>query len=297
MPLFILIALGYVLKKTHFITGGFIAELNRLVYYIALPTMLFGNTARLTALPRAFGTAAAVYSMAVILVTILAIVVTLKRAAGLRGSFIQASFRGNLAYLGLPIVSSVLGDHVVGTIAVIIAVGVVLHTALSVVTLRILDPNAEQTGFASHLLHILTNPLILAIAAGLLVAGIGVELPDFLTRTIDMVASMSLPVILIIIGFSLSFTSVGRSIVPASAATLLKLILMPMIALGFTVWLFGATGDLRNTIVLMSAMPTAVVSQAFARQFNADTEVAAATVSLDTILALVTLPIWVAVLT
>jgi predicted permease len=47
----------------------------------------------------------------------------------------------------------------------------------------------------------------------------------------------------------------------------------------------------------MSAKPTAVVSQAFARQFNADTEVAAATVSLDTILALVTLPIWVALLT
>ncbi len=297
MPLFILIALGYALKKTRFISEGFIAELNRLVYYIALPAMLFGNTASLTALPQAFVTAAAVYSIAVVLVTIIAILVTLGRAAGLRGSFIQASFRGNLAYLGLPIVSSALGDQVVGTIAVIIAAGVVLHTALSVVTLRFLDPTADRTDVPSHLLHIVTNPLIISIAAGLLVAGIGVELPGFLTRTIDLVASMSLPVILIIIGFSLSFRSVGRSIIPASAATFLKLVLMPTIALALTVWLFGASGDLRNTIVLMSAMPTAVVSQAFARQFNADTEVTAATVSLDTILALVTLPIWIAVLT
>lgn len=259
--------------------------------------MLFGNTARLTSLPRGFGATAVVYSAAVIGITVIAIFLTIGRSAGRRGSFVQAAFRANLAYLGLPIVSQALGEQVVGTIAVIIAVGVVLHTALTVVTLRILDPLAERGTFWSHLLHILRNPLILAIAAGLAVAGLGLELPSFLDRTIDLVAAMSLPLILIIIGFSLSFRSLGKSIVPATVASILKLVGMPLIALGVGVWLFETTGDLRNTIVLMAAMPTAVVSQAFAREFNADVELAASTVSLNTLAGLVTLPIWIQLLT
>ncbi len=291
-----MIALGYALKKLAFLTEDLVSGLNRLVYYIALPVMLFGETARLTTLPQSFATAAAVYSIAVVIVTVLALLITVGRPAGKRGSFTQASFRSNLAYLGLPIVSAALGDKVLGIIAVLIAVGVVLHTTLSVISLRVLDPHAARGNALSHSLHIVRNPLIIAIAAGLLVAGIGIDLPDSLARTIDLLASMSLPVILLIIGFSLSFTSIGRSIVPASGATLLKLVVMPLIALGVGVWLFETSGDLRNTIVLMAAMPTAVVSQTFARQFNADTELAAATVSLDTIMALVTLPIWITLL-
>lgn len=296
LPLFILIALGYVLKKTRFLSEGFIAELNRLVYYIALPAMLFGTTTDQSTLPPSFGATAAVYSIAVIAVTMLAIVLSTGRTAALRGSFVQASFRANLAYLGLPIVSGALGNEVIGIIAVIIAVGVILHTVLSVVTLRILDPTAQQRSVVSHLAHIVTNPLIIAIVLGLLVAGAGIELPAFLRRTIDVVASMSLPVILIIVGFSLSFTSIGRSIVPAAGATVLKLVIMPLIAWALGAWVFGTTGDVLRTIVLMSAMPTAIVSQTFARQFNASAQLASATVSLDTLLALLSLPIWIAVL-
>ncbi len=296
VPLFILIALGYVLKKSSFITEGFIGELNRLVYYIALPAMLFGTTTDQNTLPPAFGASAAVYSIAVVAVTVLAILVSARRPAALRGSFVQASFRANLAYLGLPIVSGALGNQVIGIIAVIIAVGVILHTVLSVVTLRILDPTSHQRNLGSLVLNVVSNPLIIAIVLGLLVSAAGLELPAFLRRSIELVASMSLPVILLIVGFSLSFRSVGRSIVPAAGATLLKLLVMPAIAWALSAWVFGTTGDVERTIVLMSAMPTAVVSQTFARQFNANAELASASVSLDTIAALITLPIWIALL-
>ncbi|NBC28990.1 MAG: hypothetical protein GVY29_03240 [Spirochaetes bacterium] len=91
LPLFVLIALGYALKKLAFMTEDLVSGLNRLVYYIALPVMLFGETARLTTLPQSFGTAAAVYSIAVVIVTVLALLLTVGRPAGKRGSFTQAT--------------------------------------------------------------------------------------------------------------------------------------------------------------------------------------------------------------
>jgi hypothetical protein len=206
-----------------------------------------------------------------------------------RGAFVQASFRANLAYLGLPIVISAYGDAAAGPAAVVVAVGTIINTVASIAVLRLFSQ--EDTRAASRLAAILRNPLVISIALGLVTAAIGVPLPGVVRDTLDLVARMSLPAILLVAGFSLSFRNIRANLSIAIVASTLKLIVMPAVAWLLVSLLFDVPPITVNVIVLMTAMPTAIIAQSFARSFDGDERMTAGVVSLDTLLAMVTVPV------
>ena len=296
LPLFIIIFVGYLLRKTGFAREGFVDELNRLVYFIGLPALLFSESSRIDPHALAGGTAAIAFPIIVTVTALIGFAATLPLPFHTRGPVIQAGFRSNLAYLGLPIVSTTLGSEVLGTVAIIIASGVVINTLLSVLVLSLLKPDGENIHPLARLAHTLKNPLLIAIALGLLFAAGGWSLPDVLARPIDLLARMSLPLILLVLGLSLSFSELRRNLPSAGLASLIKLAVMPAVAWGVMAWVFDSSPLVVETVVLMAAMPTAVASQTFARAFEADSSVSASSVSLSTLLAVVTVPVLVVVL-
>jgi hypothetical protein len=290
VPIFGVLALGYVLRKTAFIDGGFPGQLNRLVYYIALPALLFTKTAavepgELLRAPLLLGLPLVVGIMGLLA----GLLAQLWLGRAQRGAFVQASFRANLAYLGLPIVISAYGDAAAGPAAVVVAVGTIINTVASIAVLRLFSQ--EDTRAASRLAAILRNPLVISIALGLVTAAIGVPLPGVVRDTLDLVARMSLPAILLVAGFSLSFRNIRANLSIAIVASTLKLIVMPAVAWLLVSLLFDVPPITVNVIVLMTAMPTAIIAQSFARSFDGDERMTAGVVSLDTLLAMVTVPV------
>ena len=296
LPLFIIIFVGYLLRKTGFAREGFVDELNRLVYFIGLPAMLFIESSRINANAVDGGAAAVAFPVIVIATTLIGLAATLPLPFHQRGPVVQAGFRGNLAYLGLPIVSTTLGPAAVGTITIIIAAGIVIHTLLSILVLSLLKPHGESIPPVVHISRALTNPLLIAIALGLLFAAAGWSLPEVLARPIDLLARMSLPLILLVLGLSLSFSELRRNLQSATLAALIKLAVMPAVAWAVMTWVFDSSPLVVETVVLMAAMPTAVATQTFARAFDADSSVSASSVSLSTLLAVVTVPVLVVML-
>jgi hypothetical protein len=287
---------GYLLRKTGFAREGFVDDLNRLVYFIGLPALLFSETSRIDLAGLAGGAAAIAFPVIVAVTALVGFALTLPLPFAQRGPVVQAGFRANLAYLGLPIVSTTLGRESLGTIAVIIAVGVVINTLLSILVLSVLKPGEEDIHPLRRLVRTLTNPLLIAVALGLVFAAGGWALPAVLARPIELLARMSLPLILLVLGLSLSFSELQRNLPSATLAAVIKLAAMPAIAWVTMTWLFSSPPLVVDTVVLMAAMPSAVATQTFAKAFDADSSVSASSVSLSTLLAVASVPALVLIL-
>lgn len=296
LPLFVLILVGYVLRKTSFAQREFVDDLNRLVYFVGLPAMLFTEASTMEFAELSGATVAVAYPVIVAATALIGLVVMLPLAPYKRGAVVQAGFRGNLAYLGIPIVGTTLGPGSYGPIAAIIAIGVVINTLTSVSVLGMLQPNSRRSSVKGRLLGIVKNPLLIAIAGGLMLSAAELTLPQLLAQSIELLARMSLPLILLVLGMSLSFSALRGHVCAAAAAAALKLLVMPAVAWFLMNWVFGATALVAHTVTLMAGLPSAVVSQAFAKAFDADAALSASSVSLSTLLSAVTVPLIVLIL-
>ncbi len=294
VPLFALIFLGYGLRKTGFFSPAFASEANRLVYYIALPAMILTEMLEVSAgellQPQlVIGLPLVVLATAAVGVAVSPLI---KRER--RGAFAQLCYRANFAYFGLPIVSTALGPASLGYIGVIVAVGIIVNTTLTVLLLKLMAPEPDSSSIAKRLAGVFRNPLIIAVVLGLLASFSDLVIPTILLETLRLIGRTGLPLILLVIGFSLSFSRLGRSLALNSAAAFVKLAVMPLIAYTIATLVFGADGMLRDVLVLMCAMPTAAASQSFAALFGADEQVTAAGVSLSTLASMLTIPLWIA---
>ena len=129
-----------------------------------------------------------------------------------RGAFIQGSFRVNLAYFGLPITLAVLGKEASGIAAVLVGVGTMADILLSVAVLRFYDVKSSEEDLQKAVISFLVNPSIVSIVAGFFFSYLRIPLPEFLSETLSLVSRTSLPLILFVIGFSLSFQMIKESI-------------------------------------------------------------------------------------
>jgi predicted permease len=206
-----------------------------------------------------------------------------------RGAFVQGAFRTNLSYLGLPIAIMVLGEEVAGMAAVLVGVGAVVNTVFSVLVLKIFSQAGNQGSLGKQVRETAGNPLIIAIVLGFMLSGLGIRLPGPVVATISMLSKVCLPSILLVMGLTFSVTNIGKYLVLDVAAAGVKLAVMPLIGLVIMKWL-GAAAGTYQTVVVFSAMPTAVVSHTFAKEFQADEMLASSIVNFTTLALVVVLP-------
>ena len=289
-PLFIVMAVGFALKKSDILNESFISKLNALLLRVLLPALLFRSTSRgnITDL----GIPALAFLISILFVAALAIALSLLMQRTARGAFVQSSFRGNLAYLGLPVITAVAGDEAVPIAAAILAVGLVAHIVMTIVLLQVLNPDTPTKGFRANLMSVVTNPLILAAAGGILFSSFGLELPRIVTEPLDLLARGALPLALLIVGGTVSFNDIGSRVAPTLLAVAFKLLFLPAVAYAVSSWIFQASPETTSIVVIMAASPTAILAQSFAEAFGADGRLAAATVALSTMLGIVTFPLW-----
>lgn len=312
LPIVILIAFGYVLKRIGLLTKPFLDVGNKLTFRVLLPAMLFYNVYQI----ESFSEISPVFVLygigMVIVIFLLSVVVTcaFTKDNAKRGSLIQAMFRSNYAIIGIPLATSLFGEKGAAAAGVMSAFCVPTFNVLSVITLSIFNGNSEKSRISvpKILLGIVKNPLIIATVAGLAVIGIremfvmwgvGFRISNitFLYKSLENVKSICTPFALIVLGGRFEFSAVSRLWKEIVFGTVIRTVAVPVISLSVAYFFVpGLSGEHFATYVGVFATPVAVASAIMAQEMGADGELAGQMVVWMSLVSTVTIFVYVAIL-
>ncbi len=289
LPILIPILLGYGLKRIHFFTDSFLTEANKLVFKVLIPILLFSNLylADLSLINWAFVGYAALAILVLFVIGMIVVLFVPNRKQ--KGVVLQASFRSNYAIIGIPLATA-LGGAVAGAEAsVVAAVSVPLFNILAVVALSIYDHEEGKKISVKNILYkIVTNPLILGVACGLIVCGINMEISaaganvkeflndymKFIPDTINSLGKMATPLALLVLGGRFEFKAVKSLWKQLVLAVSMRLVVAPAIFL-LVAYFIGFKGSTQFAILIaLFASPIAVSSAPMAAQMKQDEELA-----------------------
>ncbi|WP_020680608.1 AEC family transporter [Marinobacterium rhizophilum] len=287
-PVFIMVLVGMLLKKTRLIDEAFINTASALTFKATMPTLLFLgilkadlDEALQPALVGYFCLATALSFFGAWLWALRAV----KRED--RGIYVQGAFRGNCGIVSLALAANQYGDYGLSTGAVMSGIVIVLFNILSTLVLSV-----YSAGHSAQLRPVLKglarNPLILSVVAGLLASVLEVTLPKWLMVSGEYFGSMTLPIALICVGGSLSLTSLQVSGRTAVSSSLIKVLWIPLIFTAIA-WALGFEGRELGILFLFLASPTAAVSFVMARAMGSDGRLAASIIALSTLISIVTI--------
>lgn len=290
LPVFSVIVLGWLLKRWAMINDAFLHQTNRLVYYVALPLLLFYK----------IGTADfyANFNSRLVVASVGAVVITFlvsygyaglrNYPASARGTFSQGAFRGNIAYVGLALCLNAYGEP--GLTRAGILMGFLVPFLNLFAILALLWPHrgdGTSRGAMFWVRQIAFNPLILASFLGILWSFLALPIPLMAERSLKIATGMSLPLALIAIGGSFSLAKLQGDMVRAVLSTSIKLVWMPLLAALLLVVL-GVSGMDLGIGVLVAGTPAATATYIMAHQMKGDAELAGSIVMLSTMLSAAT---------
>lgn len=284
-PTFLLVALGAGLQWGGFFNAGMVPGLNRLCYWVALPGLIFGSLAR--GGPGAggglaiwewslLGLLAGVTVAVAVLGWCVATALRLEWCA--RGTFAQAFFRGNLAFVGLPILLKVPGLDATRML-LLLAPMMILYNLLGVAALVLSKHGGAGAGGIGRALmqEWLRNPILWASVVGGIAYARGWVLPEPLGETVGLVGRMTVPLALITVGAVLVSLPTGSLRKATWVAIAGKSVVSPLIGWAVAAWL-GVEGMDRLIVLVALACPTAVASYTMAGAMGGDEAMAAQTV-------------------
>jgi len=291
-PLVILIALGAVLAHLRFLGREFMADLNKLAFWIALPALLFTSSANASAAGSQLGRLLAVLLGATLLITLLAWGISrwLQLPGSSQGTLMQSAFRGNLAYIGIPVLASGLnaGAEAMATAVLVMVLLMAFYNILAVMVFQWSNGDATPRNWGRIFRSILTNPLLIAGGLGILVPLLNVTMPTVINKTFQSLGAAAIPVALLCIGGSLATLSLpGRRSLIITAAGL-KVAVLPLLVFGLSH--LAGLGEAEQRIgLVLAACPTAAAAYIVAKQMGGDETLASGSIALSTLLSAVSL--------
>jgi malonate transporter len=296
LPVFLLIVVGFVLKRTLIRSETQWQGLERLTYYVLLPLFLIQTLVKadLSTVPVGGVGGALLLSALAIALLCLALRPLLARA-GVNGPAFTSIFQGATRwqnYVALSVSGSLYGNPglAIASVAMIAIVPMVNVLSVSVLA-HYASPEKRSAG--SIVLTVAGNPLIWACAIGLAINVTHFPLPKLWHEVADALGRSALAIGLLVTGAGLHLEGLFRSSLAASVAVFLKLVLMPIIAVALALR-FGLTGSNLAVVTICSTVPTASSAYVLARQMGGDAPLLAQIITLQTILAAVTMPIAIA---
>ena len=293
VPLFLIIALGYLTKRIGWLNQEDVRRFNRVTFYTFMPVMLFYNIyssdfSQAVRAPYVLLVASCAVGM-----ILLSIVITLplEKEAARRGVMIQAAFRSNFVLLGMPIAMELLPGGNLGVTALMIAIVVPLYNIAAVLVLEYFRGGKPKIG--KVLLAVAKNPLLIASVLGLLAKAVHLMLPGVLTSFASKMNGAATPVILLLLlGASFESRDLSSYKKELLICVGLRLVIFPGAILSLAMAL-GIRDMEFVTLLALCAAPTAVNSFNMAQQLGGDSQLAGSAVVTSTAFSCVTLFIWI----
>ncbi len=286
---FALILMGFLLRRY----GGFAAEfwsnLERFVYYVLFPALLFGALAgtrwQFTTASALIETGVIFLGSGMLLGYAARFFFTLPPASFASG--FQCAFRFN-SYIGFAILGSLYGHDGIAAFGLLAGVMVVAANIAAVLALA-------RHGNSHWLRELGRNPLIISTFTGLVWATLRLPLPQAASSTLQFLGEAALPMGLIAVGAGLRLLGLGRFKGYSVYLLAVKLVAVPAVAYVVANWL-GLSGPYFASALVLAALPTASSAYILTVQMNGDGRLVASLIALNIAVAVVTLPIWLSLL-
>ncbi|GGB90061.1 AEC family transporter [Pseudoduganella buxea] len=290
IPVFVIILLGVAIRRFGWMPADFFPSIEKFSYNIAFPAMLFAGTARLSF----HGSQVGELALATLLPTFLIVALTLASLllwpalpGASRSSVMQGAMRPN-TYFGLAVAGLFFEAKTASLVMLSLALCLPVVNALSVIALAWWSgskPNLVTVGKT-----LARNPIIQATLAGVLVSLSGLQLPVELMNTLDILGKSATALGLLCVGGGLVFSLEGARPAALTVTSVLKLLVMPLIAAQICLF-FAVSPQVAMAACFYCALPTAPNAYIMAKQLGGDTRLMASLITLQTLLALVTVPL------
>ncbi len=294
MPIFLLMLLGYMLRTWKVADKKAFDTINRLVFKVFLPVLLFNNIYQTNAseIVRPQLVLFVVLGMLLVFLIGYLLIFHITKENPRRGVTLQAFFRSNYAILGIPLVDFICDGKATGLASLMVAVVVPLINVLAVVTLERFRATGEKTSVKKLLLGIIKNPLIIGCFIGMVFFFTGWELPFVLERAVADVSKIASPLAIIALGASFTFSSIRGYVKEIIIIVCTRLVLVPILALPLASAL-GFSSEEMACLLIIFGGPVAVSSFSMAQQMGGDEHLAAHAVVFTSAFCLLTLFVWI----
>ncbi len=296
LPIFLLVMLGLVFKQWEFPAPGFWKIADRITYYVFLPALLVEKLVNTSFTLNDFYSLTSILMLVVIAISLVLVVIRklLPISAASFTSVFQGSIRPN-NYVVLAAAIALFGPKGLALAAIAMAGVIPLVNILCISCLNYyVSKNGK--GFVSLIKGVLSNPLVVACFVGILLNVTGIGLPYVSNDMFKILSSAALPMGLISVGTGLQLKGNRKQTLPVIVASVLKLIALPVLTY-YVMTTLGIEDIRRSIAVLFSSVPCAISSYILAGHLNGDQKLMATIITFETLIAFVTMPLLLALLT
>lgn len=297
IPVFLLMILGMLFKKIGWIDDIFASKMNKFVFLVPLPVLLFNDLAT-TDFTSVWDFRFVLFCFIVTLLSIIivAILSFFLKDKTIQGEFIQASYRSSAALLGIALIQNIYGDA--GMAPLMIIGSVPMYNIMAVIVLSFFQPERKTLNkevWLNTLKGIITNPIIIGIVLGLIWSILKLPLPTIAHKTLTNIANLATPLGLMSMGASFHFDQVKEKFKPIVLSSFLKLFGFCIIFLPLAI-LLGFTTDKLIAILVMLGSSTTVSCYVMAKNMGHEGIMTSGTIMLTTLLSGFSITFWLFIL-
>ena len=303
LPIILMVALGYFIKRIGLVRQEHAKILNKLVFRVFLPVMLFLNVYNIKTvqgLKYGYILYTIVAAVVVFLLSIpFVILLTVKNER--RGAILQSTFRSNYALIGIPLAESLFGAEGAAVATLLSAAIIPVFNTLAVIGLAIFNRNSQKVSVKKIIIDIIKNPLIISIFLGIVALGFralfikyGIEFRltdiDPLHKVLKYLSSVATPLALLVLGIQFEFSAVSELKKEIIFGVLIRTVVVPILGLGVAYVFFNDyfTGAHFATFVAVFATPVAVSSVPMVQEMDGDVTLAGQLVIWTTVISALT---------
>lgn len=289
IPVVLLISLGALLRRYALLADSFWPQAERLCYFLLLPALFAYalSTADLRGLPIADMALALIGATVLVSAALIITRPLMKVDAAAFTSIFQGGIRFN-NYIGITAAVGLYGSSALALAA--LANAIIVPTVNILCVLVFARFGSARPTVLRVIKGIIYNPLIIGCAIGIALQVIGTGFPPGVDSMIRTLGQASLPIGLMCVGAAFERRVLGNSLKPTLIASVAKFVLMPLTTVG-TCLMFGVDERAMTIAVLFQALPTASSSYMLARQLGGDAPMMAAIIALQTVTAMLVLPL------
>lgn len=300
LPLFVLILFGFLLIKILKWPKTITDSLTKFTFSAAIPVMLFHIMSHFSEQPSADYRLLFAFFGGTLLVFIIGRIIAgkffkLDDASGTM--FAMGGIYSNNVFVGLPIVRALLGDEAVPSVALVVVFSALILWTLATISIEFAQIGKLSTNSLKKAVKsVFKNPVILGILAGLVVNYSQVPIPNFVSKSTQMLGDMAAPLSLVVLGMGLAEYKIREGLKLSIFICLLKLAVLPIVIYAIAKLLHLPVME-TNVVVLLGSMSIAINCYIMSRQFNLLQSSIASSLLISTVLSSITTPLILAILT
>lgn len=294
MPVFLMMVLGYILKKLNMIDEKFASKINAFVFHVPLPVLVFKDLATVNFM-EVWDTKFVVFCFVATLLSILLAtgISFLWKDKSIQGEFVQASYRSSAAILGIAFIQNIYGNAGMGPLMVVASVP--LYNIAAVLILTLLGKEHKKMDKAlliKTFKGIIMNPIIVGIVLGFVWSLLRIPMPYIMEKTVTNVANIATPLGLMAMGAAFDWKKAFEKMKPALTAVTIKLVGFVLIFLPLAIKM-GFREEKLVALLVMLGSATTISCYVMAKNMGHEGTLTSSVIMLTTLLCTFTLTMWI----